>query len=762
MAIQVQLRRGTAAQNNAFTGAIGEVSFDTTNNQLRVHDGSTAGGFKIGTGDFPTGTANVALGNTALDSLDGSSPGGNNVAVGHNALTANTTASNNVAVGSGALATSTTATDNVAVGFQALTANSSGADNVAVGDEAGHDISTGSRNTILGSKAGDAATTTDDTTLVGYGAGGGAIMTGHDNVAVGANALAAATSGASNVVIGKDAGLAISTGSNNVAVGHEALKTEDGNGHNVAIGNEALKVQNAGADAKNVAIGYQAGLSVTTGTGNTYIGAEVGDANTDGVANVAIGGDGTYAALGADTRGKHTTAIGFGALTAQNFTSSTASNNTAVGYFAGGVMTTGTANTFIGSLAGDDAVDSVNCVAVGAGALSADAADGNTAVGAGAASGATGTNNTAIGKDAGYGLTDGGNNTFLGVDSGFFIAGGNDNTIIGQFNGNESNLDLRNTNDNIVISDGDGRARIYTNPEGYTKMMAKTANYFGAGGAYHEFGSNNNDTSLVIFNLSNSNMTNAVLYTNCHRSGSSGFMFADFFSGNTADLEFRLRGDGNAYADGSWNGGGADYAEYFEWADGNSDNQNRTGYTVVLDGNKIKLATSDDAAANIIGAVSVNPSVVGDSDIDQWKHKYQRDEFGGFIWETYTVTEWTETVKENTDEVLDDDGNVIAPALPEKTREVLHSYETDKIPDDVTVPDNATVLTKDGNGVDFLRKVLNPDYDPDAAYISREDRKEWATIGLMGKLRIRKGQTTGDRWIKMRDVSDSVEEWLVR
>ena len=91
MAIQVQLRRGTATQNNAFTGAIGELSFDTTNNQIRVHDGSTAGGFKIGTGDFPTGTANVALGNTALDSLDGSSPGGNNVAVGHNALTANTT-----------------------------------------------------------------------------------------------------------------------------------------------------------------------------------------------------------------------------------------------------------------------------------------------------------------------------------------------------------------------------------------------------------------------------------------------------------------------------------------------------------------------------------------------------------------------------------------------------------------------------------------------------------------------------------------------
>lgn len=44
MAIQVQLRRGTTAQNNAFTGAVGEVTVDTTVGGLRVHDGVTAGG----------------------------------------------------------------------------------------------------------------------------------------------------------------------------------------------------------------------------------------------------------------------------------------------------------------------------------------------------------------------------------------------------------------------------------------------------------------------------------------------------------------------------------------------------------------------------------------------------------------------------------------------------------------------------------------------------------------------------------------------
>jgi len=47
MPTQVQFRRGTATQNGSFTGAEGEISYDTTNNTLRVHDGSTAGGFRL-------------------------------------------------------------------------------------------------------------------------------------------------------------------------------------------------------------------------------------------------------------------------------------------------------------------------------------------------------------------------------------------------------------------------------------------------------------------------------------------------------------------------------------------------------------------------------------------------------------------------------------------------------------------------------------------------------------------------------------------
>jgi len=44
MSTQVQFRRGTTTQNNAFTGAQGELSVDTDLKTLRLHDGTTAGG----------------------------------------------------------------------------------------------------------------------------------------------------------------------------------------------------------------------------------------------------------------------------------------------------------------------------------------------------------------------------------------------------------------------------------------------------------------------------------------------------------------------------------------------------------------------------------------------------------------------------------------------------------------------------------------------------------------------------------------------
>ena len=78
MAVTVQFRRGTTTQNNAFTGAVGELSINTTNNSIRVHDGSTAGGTELMLASAGNISGNIPIGNISgtisADSMeDGSS-----------------------------------------------------------------------------------------------------------------------------------------------------------------------------------------------------------------------------------------------------------------------------------------------------------------------------------------------------------------------------------------------------------------------------------------------------------------------------------------------------------------------------------------------------------------------------------------------------------------------------------------------------------------------------------------------------------------
>lgn len=49
---RVQFRRGTTADHSSFTGASGEITVDTTNNSIRVHDNSTAGGIESARADM--------------------------------------------------------------------------------------------------------------------------------------------------------------------------------------------------------------------------------------------------------------------------------------------------------------------------------------------------------------------------------------------------------------------------------------------------------------------------------------------------------------------------------------------------------------------------------------------------------------------------------------------------------------------------------------------------------------------------------------
>ena len=464
----------------------------------------------------------------------------------------------------------------------------------------------------------------------------GSILTatlGTDNVHLGEGAGDSIASGGNyNVTIGKDAGTAITTGDGNIAVGFEALKTEDANGKNIAIGYQALKVLDAGADGFNTVIGYQAGTSMSTGQVNTLIGHQAGDAMTTGNNNVAIG----HEALGAEAQGDRNVAVGVGALQSQENNSDVDVNNTAVGYNAGlslttalnntvigagagDAVTTGNLNTFVGSHAGSATDDGASNTAVGAYTLDAgNCADHNTAIGAGALGGSsyTGYDSTCVGSDAGNAVTSGYSNTFFGKTAGSTITTGNSNTIVGRYEGNQNGLDIRTSSNFIVLSDGAGNIPGHTTgADRAWKFMGNGASAEGITYNAHEFGHDNNDTQMMIMKEHHTSFASVLLDLRCARAASTAYDLLQGRSGGTSDTEFRVRGDGAVTSDNGFDGSGADYAEYFEWSDGNSDSQDRTGYTVVLDGEKIKLATSDDAAANVIGAVSVNPSVVGDSDI---------------------------------------------------------------------------------------------------------------------------------------------------
>lgn len=136
---------------------------------------------------------------------------------------------------------------------------------------------------------------------------------------------------------------------------------------------------------------------------------------------------------------------------------------------------------------------------------------------------------------------------------------------------------------------------------------------------------------------------------------------------------------------------GADYAEYFEWKDGNPNNEDRVGYIVTLDGDKIVKANSGD---DVLGICSGTAMVLGDSAEWNWSKRYLTDDFGRIIYEDRM---------EHHEAIYNDDGELIKEAWDEE----VHAPKQ------------------------------NPDYDSSKTYTKRADRPEWQIVGMMGKLYVR-------------------------
>ena len=134
-----------------------------------------------------------------------------------------TTAANNVAVGFQALSANTTGGGNTAIGKSALDACTTGGNNVAVGISALTDLSDQSSCTAIGVLAGENAVGQQNCFL-GFQAGQGASSgcNGTDNVAVGKDAMLVMTSASHNTVVGREAGSNLTSGTNNLLLGKRA------------------------------------------------------------------------------------------------------------------------------------------------------------------------------------------------------------------------------------------------------------------------------------------------------------------------------------------------------------------------------------------------------------------------------------------------------------------------------------------------------------------------------------------------------------
>ena len=391
---------GSVLQQSAHTQIIsGQISVDTgysyLYNSSPILSAGSVGVFVGASGNFTgSGTANVAI---SSNSMTGLTSGQGNVAIGVAALYSVTSGQYNLAVGYGALQSVTTANNNVGFGHSALNAFDGGQGNLAIGDSAMSAATGCNNNTAIGSTALQSALGSNNNGI-GAGVMASGSFSGSNNNGVGASALSNCTSGSYNSADGANCLFSLTTGSNNSGIGAGSL-------------------QNLTDGSNNIGIGASAGFGLNHGHDNVFIGA-----------NVDSGGDTSYCV-----------GIGKNAFNSGNLTGI---YNTAVGFQAGYVLTSGQQNVLYGLSAGYTLT--------------------------------TGSSNVIIGNSI-QGLTSGSNNVFLGIyPTANSIVTGSNNLILGD--GVDTGSDVSNC---IVIGCNSTKQMDFnlTNSSQWTLHQTNLANF---------------------------------------------------------------------------------------------------------------------------------------------------------------------------------------------------------------------------------------------------------------------------------------------
>ena len=181
------------------------------------------------------------------------------------------------------------------------------------------------------------------------------------------------------------------------------------------------------------------------------------------------------------------------------------------------------------------------------------------------------------------------------------------------------------------------------------------------------------------------------------------------------------------------------YSEMFEWEDGNPNNEDRAGYAVGLFGDKIRIAINAGEVIGVVGGDNTSTAAIAGGAGDEWHKQHLRDSFNRLKWEPQVMVEWV-------------------------VNGYRHWYETDRVPADITVPDDAKYVTE-LNGYKLQREILSEEYKnpptQQPRYTARWERKEWAIVVILGRVCVRDDTICKASWKRLKSMGSNVSEWLV-
>ena len=239
-----------ASKNGFWISADGTIKGNLQSDNGNILLGDSAG-LKLNNIKNSSGIYNIAAGHEALKAATSAN---HNVAIGTQALLSDTSGSRNIAVGEQCLRVNTTGNDNIAAGY-GLVSNTTGNDNIGIGMQVSPNNKTGNKNISIGTDMADLSDA-DRNIFIG--------------TSITHNAPSNVVDKNDNVVIG-----------NYITIGSASSRYVDGN---VIIG-KGIRLPNNIEASQNIIIGAWKGNDADTATNVNFVFPAEGDVPSDGRKN---------------------------------------------------------------------------------------------------------------------------------------------------------------------------------------------------------------------------------------------------------------------------------------------------------------------------------------------------------------------------------------------------------------------------------------------------------------------------------------------